>query len=186
MILTYGKSSERYLAGVHPGLVAVARRALELSSQSESPIDWSIVDGLRTNAQQSALFNSGASRTLKSAHLPAEDGLSRAIDFRIWLGQNVNPFPLKSDSPEVVREKLKRHEDVAMYFFQAADELVYPLQWGNDWDLDGIPTGRDPDEKGMLQDMVHLQQAPQHRIEQAWARMHERKALRARGVRVVS
>jgi peptidoglycan L-alanyl-D-glutamate endopeptidase CwlK len=185
-MLTYGKSSEKKLVGVHPSVVWVCRRALVLSSESPNPIDWSIVDGVRTPAQQQALFNSGASRTLQSAHLAGPDGLGRAIDFRIWLGQGVNPFPLKTDTPEVVREKLKRHEDVAAFFFQAADEGAIPWQWGNDWDVDGVPTGRDPDEKGMLQDMVHLQLAPQHRVAQAMARMHARIEARARGERVVS
>jgi peptidoglycan LD-endopeptidase CwlK len=184
--LVYGRSSEAKLVGVHPSLVKVCRRALQISSESADPVDWSIVDGLRTQAQQLALFNAGASRTLNSAHLPAEDGLGRAIDFRIWLGQNVNPYPLKSDPPEVVRAKLARHELVATYFFEAADELVFPLQWGNDWDIDGIPTGRDPDEKGQLQDMVHLQMAPQHRRDQAMARMQVRKDKRAHGEKVIS
>jgi peptidoglycan LD-endopeptidase CwlK len=185
-MLTYGKSSEKKLLGVHPGLAAVARRALELSSLSASPIDWSIVDGLRTPAQQQALLNSGASRTLKTAHLPAEDGLGRALDYRIWLGQGVNPFPLKTDAPETVRKKLERHAAVIAFWFEAADELAYPLQSGNDWDIDGVPTGLDPDEKGQLQDMVHLQQAPPHRVAQAVARMHQRIAARARGERVIS
>jgi peptidoglycan L-alanyl-D-glutamate endopeptidase CwlK len=185
--LVYGKASEAFFRGVHPDVVAVARLSLKLSSATEERLDWSIVDGLRTPAQQAKLVELGKSHNPLSPHLAQPPlMLGEALDFRIWLGKGVNPFPLKGDSPAVVREKLSRHERVAALWFQAADELDVPWQWGNDWDADGIPTGRDPDEKGMLQDMVHMQKASKRREAQARARRLERIALRASGVPVVS
>jgi len=184
--LVYGRASEAFFRGVHPRVVAVARRALELSSATVERLDWSIVDGLRTVEQQAKLVELGKSHNPLSPHLLQPSGFGEALDFRIWLGKGVSPFPLKGDSPAIVREKLSRHERVAALWFQAADELDVPWQWGNDWDADGIPTGRDPDEKGMLQDMVHMQMASKRREAQARARRLERIALRASGVPVVS
>lgn len=184
--LVYGRTSEAWFAGVDPLLVKVARLALELSSATPERLDWSIVDGLRDPAKQARLLELGLSKAKKSAHEKQPSGFGEALDYRIWLGSGVNPFPLTGDSPAVVREKLARHERVAALWFRAADKLGFPLQWGNDWDVDGVPTGRDPDEKGYLQDMVHLQKAPPHRIEQALARGKERIALRALGKEVIS
>lgn len=182
---SYGPASERMTQGVLPGLVMVFRRGLVLSYEGGGP-DWSIVDGVRTDAKQAALVGTGASHTKKSAHLIQLSGFGEAMDLRIYLGPNMNPFPLKGDAPDVVRAKLFRFEEAARFLFEAADELVFPLQWGNDWDVDGIPTGRDPDEKGFLQDMVHFQKAPPHRVKAALARIEVRKAARLRGERVVS
>lgn len=185
MSFLYGKASETWFEGVDPGLVSVARRALVISAASKIPIDWSIVDGVRTPERQAILFKQGHSRTLNSAHIPWADGLGHALDFKPWIG-GADPFPRKGDPPAIVRLKLERFEQIAAYFFEAADELFYPLQWGNDWDLDGIPTGRDPNEKGFLQDMVHVQTAPAHRLTQAIAARERRIAARARGEAVIS
>jgi hypothetical protein len=181
----YGAASLSKFNRVLPTLVAVANLALNLSWQAGGP-DWSIVDGVRTIDQQANLVQGGASHTPKSAHLIQPSGFGEALDVRVYLGPGINPFPLRHDSAAVVREKLARFEQVARFWFEAADELGFPLQWGNDWDVDGIPTGRDPDEKGYLQDMVHFQNAPPHRIKQAIARAAARRALRDQGQLVIS
>lgn len=184
-MFTYGRASESWFDGVDPGLVLVCRRALVISGESSTPIDWSIVDGVRTPERQAILVKQKASHTLKSAHLVWADGLGHAIDIRPWL-KGANPFPLPGDPLAVVRLKLARFDTIASFFFEAADELVYPLQWGNDWDLDGIPTGRDPNEKGFLQDMVHFQTAPAHRLDQAMKERVRRIEARSRGEIVIS
>ena len=61
---TLGANSLKELNGVHPDLVAVVRRALELSAQ-----DFAVHDGIRTPAEQKQLVASGASQTLDSRHL---------------------------------------------------------------------------------------------------------------------
>ena len=75
-VFKFGARSEGNLAQVHPDLVRVMRRALELS-----PLDFVVIEGVRTLERQRKLVAAGASTTLKSRHLahPA-DGLSRAVD----------------------------------------------------------------------------------------------------------
>ena len=58
------KKSESRLFGVHPDLVAVVRRAIEITE-----VDFSVGEGLRTIERQKELVAKGASQTMKSRHL---------------------------------------------------------------------------------------------------------------------
>ena len=57
--MTYHLSqrSSLNLTGVHPDLVKVVMRALEIS-----PLDFTVIEGLRTIKRQQELFASGASK----------------------------------------------------------------------------------------------------------------------------
>lgn len=80
MIFRFGTRSELNLEGVHTDLVAVCRRALELTQ-----IDFMIVDGLRTEKEQIAYVASGASMTKRSRHLTGH-----AIDFAAFQGGKIS------------------------------------------------------------------------------------------------
>lgn len=176
MTFAPGSSSRQKLKGVHGDLVRVVMRAYELS-----PWDFSVVFGVRTQAEQDHMVAVGASHTRNSAHL-----YGLAVDLQPYIGAGGDPYPRKHDLMGVRRDKLARFEAIAKAMFESADELGVLLQWGNDWDVDGIPTGRDPDERGMLQDMVHFQLPPAHRIASANTRAHARIAERAAGKAVIS
>jgi peptidoglycan L-alanyl-D-glutamate endopeptidase CwlK len=103
------RSYERML-GVRPELVAVATRALWLSS-----VDFGISEGLRTPARQAQLVQAGASQTTRSRHLTGH-----AIDVVAYVGGEVRwDWPL--------------YETIAKAMKQAADELKVPMEWGGDW-----------------------------------------------------
>ncbi len=70
-----GAKSLANLKGVHPILVAVVKRAIEITEQ-----DFSVHDGLRTVAEQRALFARKATKTMNSKHLPQSDGFGHAVD----------------------------------------------------------------------------------------------------------
>ena len=61
MSFQFGKRSIKRLEGVHPDLVKVCHRALEMS-----PIDFSIIEGMRTLKRQKALLAKGADPTVKA------------------------------------------------------------------------------------------------------------------------
>ena len=66
------KLSERSLAkleGVDPKLVAVVKRAIEVTL-----IDFGVTCGLRTVAEQKRLVASGASQTMDSNHVKGQIG----------------------------------------------------------------------------------------------------------------
>lgn len=103
------KSNER-LIGVHPDLVRVVHRALQLS-----PIDFGISEGLRSMERQLQLKKAGASKTLNSRHLSGH-----AVDVVAYLNGEVRwDWPL--------------YEQIAAAFRQAARELDVPIVWGGDW-----------------------------------------------------
>lgn len=60
----YSARSLKNLNGIHPDLRRVIDRALQ-----DSPIDFVVIEGLRTRERQKQLVASGASRTMNSRHL---------------------------------------------------------------------------------------------------------------------
>ena len=124
-----GLASRKKLEGLHPNLVAVVTRAIEVTTQ-----DFSVLCGVRTLAEQKELYAQGRTKpgkivtwTLKSRHLPAEDGLGRAVDLA--------PYPIDWDSSF-------KFDAIAAAMMQASKELNIPIRWGANWDQDGKPRER--------------------------------------------
>ncbi|HAP0139733.1 TPA: M15 family metallopeptidase [Escherichia coli] len=106
----FSNRSEKNLQGVKPQLVAVVRRALELSE-----VDFGITEGLRTKERQKQLVAEGRSQTMNSRHLTGD-----AVDVVAYVGGNVSwDWPL--------------YGKIAQAFKQAAEELNTPVEWGGDW-----------------------------------------------------
>ena len=105
-----GPRSRQRLQGVHPDLVRVVERAIQLT-----PIDFTVVEGLRTADRQQQLKEAGASRTLRSRHLTGH-----AIDLGVLVDGEVRwDWPL--------------YHKIAAAMKAAATELKVPLEWGGDW-----------------------------------------------------
>jgi peptidoglycan L-alanyl-D-glutamate endopeptidase CwlK len=102
--------SKANLVGVHPDLVAVVNRAIEIST-----IDFVVTCGLRNIAEQKRLLALGATKTMKSRHLTGH-----AIDVAALDGKTIRwDWPL--------------YAIIAKAFKQAAAELNIPIEWGGDW-----------------------------------------------------
>jgi peptidoglycan L-alanyl-D-glutamate endopeptidase CwlK len=115
MTFKLGTRSMQRLDKVHPDLVTVVKRAIEISS-----VDFTVLEGLRDFKRQQLLVKQGASTTLNSMHLANKDGLSRAVDLGAYVGGSV-----RWDWP------LYYHIAAAMKL--AANELGIPIVWGGDW-----------------------------------------------------
>jgi peptidoglycan L-alanyl-D-glutamate endopeptidase CwlK len=110
MSITLGSRSLMRLEGVHPDLVRVVKRAA-----ASSDLDFTVLEGLRTEARQRQLFKEGASKTLNSRHLTGH-----AVDLAPMLDGKVSwDWPLYHRLAKIVKAA-------------AAAENV-PLQWGGDW-----------------------------------------------------
>ncbi len=107
---SFSERSEKNLQGVNPALIAVVRRALELS-----PVDFGITEGLRTMEHQREMVRTGKSQTLKSRHLTGH-----AVDVVAYLGANIS-------------WEWKYYEQIAAAFKQAGKELGTVIEWGGDW-----------------------------------------------------
>ena len=127
MTCSLSKSSLRELTGVHPSLVAVVHRAIEITEQ-----DFAVHDGLRTDQEQAALVASGASKTRNSKHIIQNDGYGHAVDL-----------------VPVINGKL-RWEWGPIYMIAAAvdtaaTELGVALRWGGVWDKPLAAYGGSPE-----------------------------------------
>ncbi len=112
MTFILGPRSLSKLEGVHPDLVKVVKLTIK-----RSPIDFVVVEGVRTIARQKELLAAGASKTLKSRHLTGH-----AVDLAPVVGATVRwDWPLFHQLAPVVKA--------------AAVELGVPLEWGGDWKL---------------------------------------------------
>ena len=110
MAYTFSQRSLRNLQGVHPDLVRVVHRALELT-----PTDFVVTEGRRTEARQRELVAAGASKTMNSRHLT---------------GHAIDIAPLVAGK---VRWDWPLFPPIAAAFKQAAAEKGVQLVWGGDW-----------------------------------------------------
>ncbi|WP_192963081.1 M15 family metallopeptidase [Yersinia pseudotuberculosis] len=81
----FSARSDNNLKGVNADLVKVVRRALELS-----PVDFGVIEGLRTVERQKELVATGKSQTMNSRHITghAIDVLPTGADwndYKCWL-----------------------------------------------------------------------------------------------------
>ncbi|MFD1189765.1 M15 family metallopeptidase [Phenylobacterium conjunctum] len=110
MTFALGAKSLARLEGVHPDLVRVVKRAIEIT-----PVDFTVTEGLRTVERQRALVAAGASQTMKSRHITGH-----AVDLAaLVLGEVRWDWPL--------------YAKLAGAMKAAAKELAIPLEWGGDW-----------------------------------------------------
>ena len=110
MSYSFGARSLKRLEGVHPDLVRVMELAL-----SRSPVDFTVIEGLRTLARQKQYMAAGATRTMNSRHLTGH-----AVDIAPFVGGTVRwDWPLYHRIAPIVK--------------QAATDLDVPITWGGDW-----------------------------------------------------
>ncbi len=107
--------SKNKLEGVHPDMIAVVERAIELTK-----VDFGVTYGVRSLAEQEKLVASGRSQTMKSKHLIQDSGYSHAVDVVAY------------DGSDVVWE-INVYDDICDAFKQAAEEKGVAVKWGAAW-----------------------------------------------------
>ena len=110
MSITLGSRSLARLEGVHPDLVRVVKRAAAMSD-----LDFTVLEGLRTEARQKQLLQQGATKTLNSRHLTGH-----AVDLAPMLNGQVSwDWPLYHRLAKIVKA--------------AAELEKVPITWGGGW-----------------------------------------------------
>lgn len=135
------------LKGVHPKLVAVVKRAIEITK-----VDFKVVEGVRSDEQCYTNFGKGRTAAqceavgcptkyaqpklakvtwvrhpLSSNHRVKPDGLGHAVDLL------PEPYDWKDTKP---------FDELAVAMYQAAEDVGVHIRWGADWDEDGKPRER--------------------------------------------
>ena len=108
------------LEGVNPLLVDTVKRAIQLSK-----VDFGVIYGVRSLAEQEKLYKAGRSQTMKSRHLIQDDGTSHAVDLMAYDGSN--------PSWDIVM-----YDDIADAMKAAAKETGAKICWGAAWQIDDI------------------------------------------------
>ena len=125
MTYVLGAASRVRLIGVHPDLVKVVNRAIELSTQN-----FLVLEGVRTPARQAELYAQGRTKpgkvvtwTLKSNHFKQATGYGHAVD--------LCPYPVDWNTAS-------KFDAIYRAMMSAAKELGVSIRSGMDWDRDGV------------------------------------------------
>ncbi|MGO4398463.1 M15 family metallopeptidase [Achromobacter sp. PAB15] len=106
------------LIGVHPDLVEVVKLAIQRTA-----VDFMVVEGVRTLAQQREYVTKGASQTMNSLHLKQQDGFGHAVDLAPLVGRTI-PW-----------ENWEAFIAVADAMRSASLEVGVSIRWGGSWTL---------------------------------------------------
>jgi len=122
-----GKRSLEKLEGVDESLVAVVKRAIELTD-----IDFGVIYGLRTVEEQEKLVAAGKSQTMKSKHLEG-----RAVDLMAYVdGKGCWELNVYDNLCDAMRD--------------AARELGVAIKWGAAWSEGDIRSYSGSSEDAMM------------------------------------
>lgn len=110
MTYAFSDRSLERMNGLHHDLVAVMHRALQIT-----PIDFTVIEGLRTEARQKVLVAQGKSQTMNSRHLT---------------GHAIDVAPVVNGR---VSWDWKHYYPLAKAIKQAASDLGVNIEWGGDW-----------------------------------------------------
>lgn len=113
------------LRQVHPDLVAVVERAIQITEQ-----DFIVIEGVRTQERQDELWAQGRTKPGPivtwtkdaSSHGIGKDGYGHAVD--------ICPFPVDWND-------ISKFDLIYVAMMSAAQELGVRLRYGGDWDMDG-------------------------------------------------
>lgn len=105
-----GRKSLDNLKGVHPDIVAIIKLAIRLSD-----VDFSVVEGIRSEEKQAENIENGVSWTMDSAHI-----CGWAVDIYPWVDG--------ATSHETVH-----YYRIAKAIFAAAAIMGKPISWGGFW-----------------------------------------------------
>lgn len=131
-----GERSRRNLQGVHPDLVRVVQRAIQITKQ-----DFVVIEGLRTEARQRELVAKGASRTMNSRHLSGH-----AVDIVPWVDGTIS-------------WDWKFYSEIRNAMVTAAAELGVEIEWGGNW-----ATFKDGPHWQLPWDKYPVAQAPKRQV----------------------
>tara|TARA_R100001086_G_scaffold104969_1_gene52737 strand:+ start:601 stop:981 length:381 start_codon:yes stop_codon:yes gene_type:complete len=105
-----GKRSLDKLKGVHPDLQSVVHEAIKIT-----PVDFTVLEGMRSRDRQIALVKAGKSQTMNSRHLTGH-----AVDLGAWVDGTID-------------WSWEHYENIAWAMKKASHDLGVKIVWGGDW-----------------------------------------------------
>ena len=98
-------------------------RELMLEAIKETPVDFMIIETVRTIEKQKMYLQKGVSKTMKSRHIPSfnKSGLGEAVD--------IAPYP-------ICWTNIERFKMLSAHIKKVAKRLDISITWGGDWGWD--------------------------------------------------
>jgi len=114
------KFSQKSLEKINNPLFHSKLRLLLTEAIQNSPLDFTVIETVRTKEKQQDYYKKGVSKTLKSRHIPEcnKSGMCEAFD--------IAPYP-------VDWQNLEQFKLLAAHIKKTADKLNINIQWGGDW-----------------------------------------------------
>ena len=123
----FSQKSIDNLKGVHPRLTILMGVALQ-----DSPVDFTIFEGVRTLARQQELYAQG--RTAPGPIVTNADGVVKKSNHQIQAdgqGYAVDLYPYVNGG---IKEKdTESFKKIAKHIKATAKRLGYNIEWGGDW-----------------------------------------------------
>lgn len=116
------------MKGVHPDLVKVMTEAIKTS-----PVDFTVVIGVRTVAEQKALYAKG--RTAPGPKVTNADGVKSKSNHQAkgdGYGYAVDLYPFVAGSVDV-NDKMNLLPKIAAHILKTAIALGIKVEWGGNW-----------------------------------------------------
>ena len=127
MTFVLSQRSLSKMNGINNELHTVVCSAIKLSK-----IDFGVICGMRTETEQRALLEKGATTTMKSKHLTGD-----AVDLMAYIGSRGS-------------WELNLYDDLADAMKWAATEEGVAIRWGAAWHIPDISTWNNTMEEAML------------------------------------
>ena len=132
MAFKLSQRSFQKLVGVHDDLVETVKLAISLTK-----IDFGVIYGVRSKAEQQKLFDSGRSQTMASKHLIQDDGKAHAVDLMAY--QDGDPC-----------WEIQVYDEIADAMKEAAVRVGLKMRWGAAWQIDDLRDWEGTAEEAMM------------------------------------
>jgi peptidoglycan L-alanyl-D-glutamate endopeptidase CwlK len=125
----YNCDPRNLLQYAHPDLKKLALAAAVIAQKGE--VRFIVTESERTLAKQKENFAKGATKTMRSRHIPScnKSQLACAIDVAAFIDSDDDGV---MDASELTWAMLM-YAKVNGYFMQASKETGIPYEWGGDW-----------------------------------------------------
>jgi peptidoglycan L-alanyl-D-glutamate endopeptidase CwlK len=138
MTYVLGAGSRKEMSGVHPALTAIIEEAIALTEQ-----DFTVHDGLRTEAEQRDYVRRGVSKTMNSKHMKQADGFSHAFDLVPFINGKLR---WEWKPIFVIAAAVRKALDKVNADRAAVGKNPVKVIWGGVWDRDFASIPADPKE----------------------------------------
>lgn len=131
--------SEKTLLGVHPDMVRLVNEAIE-----NTPVDFTVVQGVRTAEYQNTLYQQGRTVGFRGAVVTDKDGYKKKSNHQVkadGYGHAVDLYPFYDGKVQTgnglkgaeLKFLIAKQVQLGLHVKEVAQRLGIVITWGGDW-----------------------------------------------------